>query len=132
MQATIFTKIISGDIPAHKLYEDETVLAFLDIHPARPGHTLVIPKKQVDHLNDLPEADYQAVMAVARRLMTHLRDTLKTKRTCMKVEGFDVPHAHVHLIPCDSAADLHTEPAAHAEPDRDALAAMAEKLRLAN
>lgn len=129
-EPSIFTKIINGDIPSHKIYEDELTFAFLDIYPTHPGHTLVVPKKQIDSLDDLPEEDYRALMASVKKLMAHIRNTLGTQRTCLKVEGFDVPHAHVHLIPCDSAADFNTVVDHQAEPDHEALAVMAEKLRL--
>lgn len=129
MQPSIFTKIINGEIPSHKIYEDERTYAFLDISPAQPGHTLVIPKAQVDHLDDLTDADYQAVMATAKRLMKHLKTSLGTARVCMKVEGFDVPHAHVHLIPCNNGEEFRHEPE-RADPDHAALAKMAERLKL--
>lgn len=130
MEPSIFTKIINGEIPSHKVYEDEKTLAFLDIHPSRPGHTLVVPKAQVDRLDDLADDDYQALMATVKKLMAHLRERLAVQRTCLKLEGFDVPHAHVHLIPCNNAADFQATPDMDAEPDHQVLAAMAEKLRL--
>jgi histidine triad (HIT) family protein len=129
MEQSIFTKIIKGEIPCHKLYEDEQTLAFLDIHPVQPGHTLVIPKKQVDKLYDLDDATYQAVMETSKKLAAHLDKTLG-KRVGFKVVGVDVPHAHVQLIPFGEASEFHGEQDTAAEPDHEALAAIAKRLRL--
>jgi histidine triad (HIT) family protein len=129
MEKSIFTKIIEGDIPSHKIYEDELTFAFLDIYPSRPGHTLVVPKKQVDHLDDLPEEDYQALMKTVQKLMTHLKKTLSVNRTCLKVEGFDVPHAHVHLVPCNNHQDFYAQPP-EGEPNYEELKNMVKKLKI--
>ena len=75
-QDSIFTKIIKGEIPAHKIYEDDKVLAFLDIHPVRAGHTLVIPKTQVDHIDELEDDDYSHLMAVVKKLSLHLKKNI--------------------------------------------------------
>ena len=128
-EPSIFTQIINGDIPSHKVYEDEKTLAFLNIFPSVPGHTLVIPKVQVDHLDDLGDEDYQAVMATARKVMKRTKEVLDTKRACLKVQGFDVPHAHVHVIGCDTPADFFKAENHQVEPDHEALAAMAARLR---
>ena len=98
--ASIFTKIINGEIPCYKIYEDDKTFAFLDIHPETPGHTLVIPKKEVDKIYDLPEEDYQALMATVKKLSQHMEKVLG-QRTLWKVVGTDVTHAHVHLEPYD-------------------------------
>ena len=98
--ASIFTKIINGEIPCYKIYEDDKTFAFLDIHPETPGHTLVIPKNEVDKIYDLPEEDYQALMATVKKLSAHMEKALG-QRTLWKVVGTDVPHAHVHLEPYD-------------------------------
>lgn len=128
MQDSIFTKIINGEIPSHKIYEDDLTYVFLDIHPVQPGHTLVIPKKQVEFLWDLEDADYQAVMNTAKNLASHIRDTLEVPYVGLKVLGIDVPHAHVHLIPFSTTEEFEHHPDMSAEPDHAALAAMAEKL----
>lgn len=94
---SIFSKIIAGEIPCYKIYEDEKTLAFLDIHPETPGHTLVIPKVEVDKLYDLEMEDYLAVMKTVKMLASRMEKILG-KRTLMKVIGTDVPHAHVHLV----------------------------------
>jgi histidine triad (HIT) family protein len=130
MQDSIFTKIINGEIPSHKIYEDDHTYTFLDIHPITPGHTLVVPKKQVEFVWDLDDEDYQAVMATAQKIALHLRQTLGVPYVGEQVIGVDVPHAHVHLVPFTSVADYHHIPDANAEPDHAALAALAEKLRL--
>ena len=98
--ASIFTKIINGEIPCYKIYEDDKTLAFLDIHPETPGHTLVIPKNEVDKIYDLPDEDFRALMATVKKLSTHMEKVLG-QRTLWKVVGTDVPHAHVHLEPYD-------------------------------
>lgn len=98
--SSVFAKIVAGEIPCYKIYEDDRVLAFLDIHPEAKGHTLVIPKIEVDRIYDLPDEDYAAVMAAAKKIARHMEDVLGA-RTLWKVIGTDVPHAHVHLIPFD-------------------------------
>lgn len=97
---SIFTKIINGDIPCYKIYEDDNTFAFLDIHPESRGHTLVIPKKEVDKIYELPDEDYQALMQTVKKLSRHLEKQLNA-RILWKVIGTDVPHAHVHLMPYD-------------------------------
>jgi len=130
MEPSIFTRIIRGEIPAHKIYEDERTLAFLDIHPARPGHTLVVPKAQVDRLEDLEDADYMALMDTVRKVMKRVVEVYGPDyRACLKLEGFDVPHAHVHIVPCRNAADFWTRQSMDDEPDPEALAAEADKLK---
>src|SRR3989344_2967902 len=99
MSDSIFTRIIKGEIPAHKIYEDDKTLAFLDIHPIQPGHTLVVPKKQIDSLWDLPEEEYAVLMQNCNKVAKRLRKILGVPRVGVQVIGIDVPHAHVHLIP---------------------------------
>lgn len=98
--SSTFTKIINGEIPCYKIYEDAKTFAFLDIHPETPGHTLVIPKKEVDKIYDLPDEDYQALMQTAKKLSKHMEQKLGA-RILWKVVGTDIPHAHVHLEPLD-------------------------------
>ena len=129
MQDSIFTKIINGEIPSHKIYEDDTTYAFLDIYPAVPGYTLVIPKRQVDHLWDLSDDEYQAVMATTKRIATHMREVLPQARVGIKVEGLEVPHAHVKVFPFDTSEEFNRVGDSSVEPDHEFLAAMAEKLR---
>ena len=129
MEESIFTKIVKGEIPAHKIYEDEKVLAFLDIYPAQPGHTLVIPKKQVEFAWDLDDADYQAVMMASKRVALRLREVLQTRYIGEKILGVDVPHAHVQLIPFDTVSEFNAPQDMTVEPNHEQLAVMAEKLR---
>lgn len=129
MQESIFTKIINGEIPCHKIYEDDLTFAFLDIHPTVVGHTLVVPKKQVEFLWDLDDETYQAVMATSKKLARHFREVLDVSYVGEKVIGVDVPHAHVQLIPFTNTDD-YTRSVGAAEPDHAALAALAEKLRV--
>ena len=97
---SIFSKIIAGEIPCYKIYEDEKTLAFLDIHPETPGHTLVVPKVEVDKLYDLQMEDYLAVMKTVKKLASRMERVLG-RRTLIKVIGTDVHHAHVHLVSLD-------------------------------
>ena len=127
MEDSIFTKIVRGDIPSHKVYEDDATLAFLNIYPSVTGHTLVIPKVQVDSLWDLTEADYTAVMNTTKKVAKQLRTELGVPRVGVKVVGVDVPHAHVHLIPFETADEFNQNETI-AEPDHAALAALAERL----
>lgn len=98
--SSIFSKIIKGEIPCYKIYEDDKTFAFLDINPETPGHTLVVPKLEVDKIYDLPEEDYQALMQTVKKLSCHMEKVMGV-RTLWKVVGTDVPHAHVHLTPYD-------------------------------
>lgn len=98
--ASVFAKIVAGEIPCYKIYEDKKTLAFLDIAPETPGHTLVIPKVEVDKIYELADEDYQAVWETVRKVAKRMEEVLG-KRTLMKVIGTDVPHAHVHLMPFD-------------------------------
>lgn len=130
MVDSIFTRIIKGEIPCHKIYEDDQTFAFLDIHPVQPGHTLVVPKKQIEFVWDLAPQDYQAVMATVHKLANHLKETLQTPYVGVQVIGVDVPHAHVHLIPFSTVAEFRYRPDMDAEPDHAALAELAAKLAL--
>lgn len=126
---SIFTKIISGEIPSYKIYEDDDTLAFLDIYAVVPGHTLVIPKKQIEFVWDLDEKTYLSLMDSVQKVGLQLRDKLGVKYVGQKIVGVDVPHAHVHLIPFDDVADMHRAGQENAEPDHNQLAALAETLR---
>lgn len=128
MQDSIFTKIVKGEIPCHKVYEDDKVLAFLDIHPKTPGHTLVIPKKQVEFVWDLDDETYQAVMDVAKKVALRIREITGVSYVGELVFGMDVPHAHVHVYGFNKAAEARHIPDPNADPDHEALAEMAKKL----
>jgi histidine triad (HIT) family protein len=107
MQDSIFTKIIKGEIPSYKIYENEKTFAFLDIHPLLPGHVLVVSKKQIDHFDDLPDEDYKAVFNTVKKVAKQIKDKLHAKRAGILVVGTDVPHAHVHVFPLNSAIPLY-------------------------
>ena len=96
--SSVFTKIIQGEIPCYKIYEDDKTFAFLDINPEAEGHTLVVPKLEIDKVYDLPDSDYQAVMNTVKKLAQHYEKVLG-ERMMIKVVGIDVPHAHVHILP---------------------------------
>ena len=104
---SIFTKIINGEIPSYKIAEDEHYYAFLDINPNAKGHTLVIPKKEVDKLFDLDAETYAGLMQFARRVAKALEKTVACNRIGMTVVGLEVPHAHVHLIPINRVSDIN-------------------------
>jgi histidine triad (HIT) family protein len=98
--SSVFAKIVAGEIPCYKIYEDEKNLAFLDIHPTTRGHVLVIPKIEVDKIYELPEEDYISLWLAAKKVAKHMEEVLGA-RTLFRVVGTDVPHAHIHLEPYD-------------------------------
>lgn len=102
--ATIFTKIINGEIPCYKIAENDTHFAFLDINPVAKGHTLVIPKKEIDYIFDLPDDLLSETMAVAKKVAAAIDSSLSPIRTGIIVEGLEVPHAHIHLVPIYKAS----------------------------
>lgn len=103
--ASIFSKIISGEIPCYKVAETDEFLAFLDINPNAKGHTLCIPKKEVNKLFDLDESTYNRLMTFSRTVAKAMEKTIECKRIGMTVIGLEVPHVHVHLIPLNSMED---------------------------
>lgn len=107
IMASIFTKIINGEIPSYKIAEDENYYAFLDINPNAKGHTLVIPKKEVDKLFDLDSKTYTGLMQFAHKVAKTLEKTISCNRIGMSVVGLEVPHAHVHLIPINRVSDIN-------------------------
>lgn len=109
MDDCIFCNIVAGDIPSHKVYEDDLVFAFLDISPIRKGHTLVVPKKHEPHLYHLDTDTYQAVMSAAKKIAVKQEKELNPKRVGFMVMGLDVPHAHVHVIPIEDTGDITSE-----------------------
>ncbi len=105
--ASIFTKIINGEIPCHKVAETDFSIAFLDIRPLKRGHTLVVPKQEVNKLFDLPKEAYDHVMDLAYKVGNAVEKGIECKRVGVAVLGLEVPHAHVHLIPIDTEKDLN-------------------------
>ena len=104
--ATIFSKIINGDIPSYRVAEDDSFFAFLDINPLRKGHTLVIPKKETDYIFDLDDNSLAEMMVFARKVAKAIEKVVPCKRIGVAVLGLEVPHAHIHLVPIDSEADI--------------------------
>ena len=104
--ASIFTKIVNGEIPAYKVAEDENYLAFLDISPVAKGHTLVIPKKEVDYLFDLDDKLYTGLQLFAKKVAVGLKKAIPCEKVGVLVLGLEVPHAHIHLIPMQNEGDL--------------------------
>lgn len=104
--ASIFSKIISGEIPSYKIAETDDFLAFLDINPNAKGHTLCIPKKEVNKIFDLDETTYLNLMAFSRKVAIAIEKAIPCKRVGMSVVGLEVPHVHVHLIPLNSMEDI--------------------------
>lgn len=104
--ASIFSKIVNGEIPAYKVAEDENYLAFLDIFPVAKGHTLVIPKREVDYIFDLEDELYAGLQLFAKKVAVGLKKAIPCEKVGVLVLGLEVPHAHIHLIPMQNEADL--------------------------
>ena len=104
--ASIFSKIINGEIPAYKVAEDENFLAFLDINPLAKGHTLVIPKKEVDYIFDIEDPLYADLFVFARKVAKGIKAVVPCTKIGVTVIGLEVPHAHIHLIPINSIYDM--------------------------
>ncbi len=131
MSDSIFTQIIKGEIPCHKVYEDDKVIAFLDINPFTPGHTLVVPKLQIDDLWNLDKDLYLHLMTVVKNVAKRQQEILQPKRVGMAIMGFDIPHAHVHVIPLHKGfvqTTVDFSKRGERQADGDALVAMAQKL----
>lgn len=127
--ASIFNKIISGEIPCHKLLENEQYFSFLDIRPVNPGHALVIPKKEIDYIFDLDDSLLGGIFNFARPLARAIQKVVPCKKVGIMVAGLEVPHAHVHLIPIQQVGDLAFSRAKAA--DAEELKQLAEKIRAA-
>ena len=104
--ATIFSRIIAGEIPSYKVAEDENYYAFLDINPLAKGHTLVVPKQEVDYLFDLEDETLGGMMVFAKKVAAQIRAKIACKKVAVVVLGLEVPHAHIHLIPINSEKDV--------------------------
>ncbi len=104
---TIFSKIAAGEIPSYKVAENDRFYAFLDINPVAPGHTLVIPKREVDYLFDIEDKEYVEFQLFAKRVALAIKKAMPCKRVGVAVMGLEVPHAHIHLIPINAEADMN-------------------------
>jgi histidine triad (HIT) family protein len=105
--ATIFTKIINGEIPCYKVAEDENYFAFLDINPLRAGHTLVVPKQETDYIFDLSDNQLSGIMLFSKKVATAIKSAFPCNRIGVAILGLEVPHAHIHLVPMDSMEDIN-------------------------
>lgn len=103
---SVFTKIIKKEISSHTVYEDSDVIAFLDINPIKMGHTLVVPKKQIDYIFDLDNDDYNKLWTTTKKIANGLRKSVVCRRVGISVVGFEVPHCHIHLIPINTISDM--------------------------
>jgi histidine triad (HIT) family protein len=127
MEPSIFTKIVKGEIPAYKIAENERFLAFLDVNPTAKGHTLVIPKQQVDYIFDLDDDTYSGLMSFSKEVAKAVRRAVPCNRVGVAVVGLEVPHAHVHLIPLNSMQDMNF--ANKKEFSKEEMEEVAEKIR---
>jgi histidine triad (HIT) family protein len=125
--ATIFSKIVNGEIPCHKIAETDDFLAFLDVFPCAVGHTLVIPKKEIDYIFDLEDELYIGLMKFAKSIEPAIKKAIPCKRIGVAIIGLEVPHAHVHLIPLNSMADMDFND--KLKVTQEELAETAEKIR---
>lgn len=127
---SIFAKIISGEIPAHKIAENDAFLAFLDISPLAEGHTLVVPKKEIDYIFDMPDELLGSLMVFAKTVALKIEKAIPCARVGVSVVGLEVPHTHIHLIPINSVSDMNfAKP--KLEFSQEELSATAVKIRAA-
>jgi len=124
---SIFSRIIAGEIPCHKIWEDDRFFAFLDIHPYRPGMTLVVPKAEIDNAFAMDDATYCAFLTAAKKLVPAIKTATDAARVGLMIEGLEIPHAHIKLIPINTAGDMDSTNAQPATPEE--LATMAERIR---
>ncbi len=116
--ASLFTRIVQGEIPCHKVWEDAQHLAFLDIVPIQPGHTLVNPKREVGYLFDLSAEEQAALWRAVRTVEAGLKRATGCKRVCLMVVGWEVPHVHVHLVPTNAASEFPVPPKMKQSPEQ--------------
>lgn len=125
-KSCVFCSIIAGDAPSYHLWEDKNFVAFLDIRPIKPGHMLIIPKKHTDDVFDLDAKTYRELFETGRHLAQPLKRAMKSKRIGMAIEGFGVPHAHLHLIPINKGNEM--DPNKTTSPSATTLRAIAQKI----
>jgi len=126
--ASIFTKIISGEIPSYKIAENDKFLAFLDVFPLVHGHVLVVPKKEIDYIFDIDDTDLSEMLIFAKGVAKALKKSVECKRIGVAVIGLEVPHAHIHLVPMNTANDINFTQA-KIKPSPEELSLMADKIR---
>lgn len=127
--ATLFSRIIAGEIPSHKIAENDEFFAFLDINPVATGHTLVVPKTEVDYIFDIDDALLGRMMAFAKQVARAQKAAIPCKRIGLTVIGLEVPHAHIHLIPITKESDIYFGKNKQT-PSQEELADIAEKIRM--
>jgi len=126
--ATIFSKIIAGEIPSYKIAENERFLAFLDVFPLVHGHVLVVPKKETDYIFDIADDELKEMMIFSKTVAAAIKKAIPCKRIGVAVIGLEVPHAHIHLVPMNTVSDINfTQP--KLKPSSDELEAVAQKIR---
>jgi len=124
---SIFTKIIRGEIPCHKIHEDDLHIAFLDLRPIKPGHTLVVPKREIDYIFEMSDIELGNLMAFAKKVAKPIKAATNCVKVGVAVIGLEVPHTHVHLVPVNEVAELNFKYAQNAKPEE--LAAMAALIK---
>ncbi len=127
MAECIFCKIAAKEIPSHTVWEDEKFMAFLDLRPVNPGHLLIIPKEHIENIFDMPDGLYEEIFNKAKALSTPLQKAMSSVRVGMVIEGFGMPHAHVHLVPINKPHDLDSTRAA--PMPNEELVVIAEKIK---
>lgn len=126
---SLFTRIVLGEIPCHKILEDERFLAFLDVKPLTPGHTLVIPKQEIDYIFDLEDDALSDLMRFSKKVASGIRKAVPCRKVGVMVAGLEVPHAHIHLVPITDVSDLNFSKAQSAP--HESLQTVAENIRAA-
>jgi histidine triad (HIT) family protein len=126
---SIYTQVIKGELPSHRIYEDSKCIVFMDIHPVQPGHALVVPKKQIEFIWDLPENLYNHLWKIAHRVAEKQKEVLHPNRVGVIIDGAAVPHAHIQMIPLNGEYDLDAK---RADTNHDELHILAQKLKLEN
>jgi len=127
MENCLFCKIVKKELPSYKIWENENFLAFLDINPINPGHTILVPKKHVDYIFDLEEPLYSEMFKIVKQLSKVLKQAIGSKKIGLIIEGFAVPHAHIHLIPINRGNELNPSRAKKGDPKQ--LLKIAENIR---
>jgi histidine triad (HIT) family protein len=129
MEQSIFTKIINGDVPCHKVYEDENFFGIMDIHPIHDGHVVLISKEQVETVWELSDDSLQKLILATKKIVDALLKVFEPYRVVSRIEGFDVAHAHVNIFPVINAKDIHKKQDTESEPNHKKLATLAEKIK---
>lgn len=132
MENCILCKIITGDVPSHRVYEDEKTLAIMDIHPIQPGHVLVFTKEHAEAFEQLEEDEFADLMRSVHKVANRLKSILNPPKVGVLIEGFDVPHVHVKVLPIKNEVELRHIPNMQGEPDHEALTEMATKLAISS